>query len=272
MKRQQIRKLFLIISLLLFPVTLYYFSPALIINAGLSGILNGSFFIFVLLFLLSIPFGRLFCAWLCPAGGLQECAFMVNDKRPKQGKRLWIKYVIWVVWMSAVICCYFYSGCIVAADFFFETKRGISVSSIQSYLIYYGILCLIFIPAILCGKRAFCHYFCWMEPFMALGSKLRRCLHLPGLHIRMKRPEQCISCGKCTKVCPMSVDVVQAAAGGKIEDMECIQCGACIDNCPRGVLSYGIGSGQGGKYGIGKKAGLCDSGAVKPRRIDRLRD
>ena len=68
MKRQQIRKMFLLISLLLFPVTLYYFSPALIVDAGLQGILNGSFLVFCLLFLLSIPFGRLFCAYLCPAG------------------------------------------------------------------------------------------------------------------------------------------------------------------------------------------------------------
>ena len=42
MERQQIRKLLLITSLLLFPATLYYFSPTLIINAGLDGITNGS--------------------------------------------------------------------------------------------------------------------------------------------------------------------------------------------------------------------------------------
>ncbi len=51
MARQRIRKLFLTVSLLLFPVTLYYFSPALIINAGLNGIINGSFIVFALLLL-----------------------------------------------------------------------------------------------------------------------------------------------------------------------------------------------------------------------------
>lgn len=87
-KRQRLRKMLLIISLLCFPVTLYYFSPALIINAGLAGIINGSFLVFVMMFLFSIPFGRLFCACLCPAGGLQECAFAVNERSPKQGWRL----------------------------------------------------------------------------------------------------------------------------------------------------------------------------------------
>lgn len=74
MKRQRLRKLLLIASLLLFPITLYYFSPVLILNAGLNGIINGSFIVFILLFVLSVPFGRLFCSYICSAGGLQlEC-------------------------------------------------------------------------------------------------------------------------------------------------------------------------------------------------------
>ncbi len=140
MNRQKIRKLLLIVSLLLFPVTLYYFSPALIINAGLNGIINGSFIVFMLMLLLSIPFGRLFCAYLCPAGGLQECVFPVNDKKPKQGWENNIKYIIWIVWIGIVIFCYFYGGRITAVDFLYETEHGISVSSIQSYTIYYGII------------------------------------------------------------------------------------------------------------------------------------
>ena len=240
MNRQKIRKLLITISLLLFPVTLYYFSPALIFNAGLNGIINGSFIVFMLLFLLSIPFGRVFCACLCPAGGLQECAFAINDKKPKQQWKNNIKYIIWVVWIGTVIFCYFYSGKIVAVDFFFETKKGISVSSIQSYIIYYGIVFLIFIPPILFEKRAFCHYFCWMAPFMIAGTKIRRLLHLPGLYIRVKEKNGCVSCGKCNKVCPMGVDVVKAIKGGQIKSAECIQCGACVDYCPQNILSYGM--------------------------------
>ena len=103
MKRQRMRKLILITSLLLFPITLYYFSPALIINAGLNGIINGSFIVFVFLFLLSIPFGRLFCSYLCPAGGLQECVFAVNEKIPKQGWRNNIKFAVWGICNSPFV-------------------------------------------------------------------------------------------------------------------------------------------------------------------------
>lgn len=243
MKRQKIRKLLLILSLLLFPVTLYYFSPALIFNAGIKGVINGSFLVFAAMLVLSVPFGRLFCAYFCPAGGLQECVFVVNDKLPKQGWRNKIKYVIWSVWILAVMICYISNKKALKIDFWFETEHGISVSGIQSYVIYYGILCLILIPALLAGKRAFCHYFCWMAPFMVLGTKLRRLLHLPGLHVKVKAKPNCISCGKCSKSCPMGIDVVREMEEGQVKSRECIQCGACIDQCPRSVLAYGFGTG-----------------------------
>ena len=249
MKKQKIRKLLLITSLLLFPITLYYFSPALIINAGLNGIINGSFIVFVLLFIMSVPFGRLFCSYLCPAGGLQECAFAINEKTPKQGWRNDIKFVIWGIWLIIVVLCYFHSEKIVTIDFWFETENGISVSSVQSYIIYYGIICLIFIPAILFGKRTFCHYLCWMAPFMILGIKLRRLLQLPGIHIRANKKEDCVSCGKCNKVCPMGIDIMKEAKHGIISNQECIQCGVCIDNCPKNVLAFGLIERKENNYG-----------------------
>ena len=135
----------------------------------------------------------------------------------------------------------------------FETENGISVSGTQSYIIYYGIVCLIFVPSVLFGKRVFCHYFCWMAPFMVLGTKLRRILHLPGLHIKVREKNDCISCGKCSKICPMGVDVINAVKDGMIKDSECIQCGACIDNCPRNVLYYGMVEKKGKNNGNGKK-------------------
>ncbi len=241
MFRQRIRTLLLIISLLLFPVTIYYFSPAVIIMAGMEGIINGSFIVFAAMLVGSIFFGRLFCAYLCPGGGLQECAGMVTDKAPKQGWRNKIKYGIWSVWLAAVILCYVHRGQIVSIDFFYPTENGISISNVYGYVIYYGIILLILIPALIGGKRAFCHYFCWMAPFMVLGTKLRKRLHLPGLHIAVKY-DGCVSCNRCNTACPMRVDVCNAVKTGGIDNAECIQCGACVDVCPQKVLAYKMGN------------------------------
>ena len=60
MKRQNVRKLLLIISMLLFPVTIWYMSPYLIIQGAMEGIVTGSFIVFVLMLLGSVLFGRLF--------------------------------------------------------------------------------------------------------------------------------------------------------------------------------------------------------------------
>lgn len=240
MERQRIRKLLITVSLLLFPITLYYFSPALIVNGAFNGVINGSFIVFTLMLILSIPFGRVFCSYLCPGAGLQECVFAVNSKPPKQGRRNYIKYVIWSIWLIFVIICYINSDKTFTVDFFFETENGISVSSVQSYVIYYGIICLIFIPSVIFGKRTFCHYFCWMAPFMVLGTKIRQILHIPGLHIKVNNKNTCISCKKCNTSCPMCIDIANEVKKGAIHCTECIQCGACIDSCPKKILSYGM--------------------------------
>ncbi len=237
-KLRKIRCFTLVAAMLLFPVVLYYLSPVLIINAAFSHTVNGSFIVFCLMTLLSIPFGRVFCAYLCPAGGIQECLFRVQDKPAGSRKLGRLKYVIWAVWLTAVICCYAVNG-ITAVDPAYMTFHGISVTDIQSYIIYYGIVTLIVIPSLIGGRRAFCRYICWMAPFMVLGTRLRRALHLPGLTIKAK-PEGCLSCGKCTRACPMSIDVANEMLRGSITGNECIQCGECIHSCPAKLLEYAM--------------------------------
>ena len=41
-----------------------------------------------------------------------------------------------------------------------------------------------------------------------------------------ERDEDCITCGKCVTVCPMSIDIKNGP-----NQMECIGCGECIDAC-----------------------------------------
>ena len=236
--RQKIRKTLLLFSFLLFPITIWYFSPYLIIQAASEHIINGSFIVFVLMLILSMVFGRVWCGYLCPAGGLQECAAMIKDKPVKQGKFNLIKYVIWTVWIIAVITTFILGKNDVTINPFYMTDHGISVSQIYSYIIYYGVILLLVLPALIHGKRAACHYICWMAPFMVIGSSIGRFLHIPQLHIEADK-DKCIGCGKCSKACPMGLDVKQMVSEGtNSKCTECIQCGACIDDCPKNALNY----------------------------------
>lgn len=117
------------------------------------------------------------------------------------------------------------------------TTSGISVADLPS-LISFLIVALVFvIISIIFGKRASCHYICWMAPFMILGTKLRDRLNLPGLRLHTA-PEKCIDCGTCSISCPMSLKVHELVYENGIKHTECILCGSCADDCPNQVISY----------------------------------
>lgn len=239
-KRQAFRKLLLLISFLLFPLSLYYFSPYLIVEALARGILAGSFFLFTAQLTGAIFFGRLFCGWLCPAGGLQEMCGLVNNKLHKGKWRKLGKYVIWTPWMTVMALLIIRAGGIKKLDFFYQTQNGISVADPSGYIIYYGVLFLIVILAVIGGRRSFCHSACWMAPFMQIGISLRKLLRLPGLKLAAE-PQKCIGCSQCSKKCSMSLPVMELVKKGSIAHPDCSLCGECVDVCPAKVIRYAIG-------------------------------
>jgi polyferredoxin len=84
MKRQKVRRTLLLISALLFPVTLNYLSPYLVIRGGFEGVLSGSALLFAGQFLTALFFGRAFCGWVCPFGTLHH--FFSWRSRPRTAR------------------------------------------------------------------------------------------------------------------------------------------------------------------------------------------
>lgn len=236
MNRQKIRKTILLISFLLFPITIWYFSPYLIIQATFQHILNGSFFVFMAMLIFSIFAGRIWCGYFCPAGGLQEYCATINEKPAKQGWKNQIKYILWIIWIIVIISIFLIGSNPVTINFFYMTKYGISIHEVMHYIIYYVVLIVLFLPSLIHGKRATCHYLCWMAPFMVIGSSFGKTLHVPQLHIELEN-KKCISCKKCNKICPMGLNVDEMMKKDSYHT-ECIQCGACVDICRKNALKY----------------------------------
>lgn len=237
MQRQKTRKILLLVSFLLFPITIYYFSPYVIIQAGLEGIISGSFVVFIAMFVASLFFGRAFCGWICPAGSIMDCCTMASDKRAKGGRFNLIKYFIWVPWVITVILIFFTASGSKKVNFLYLTHYGISIAEPQAYIIYYFIVTLFVIITFASGRRAGCHYICWMAPFMIIGSKIKNKLKYPSLHLNADN-EKCVNCKLCTKKCPMSLDVNEMVQNKKMNNPECILCGECVDTCSKEAIKY----------------------------------
>lgn len=237
MKRQNLRKGIIVLSFFLFPITLYYFSPYLIILGASEGVLSGSFIVFIGMFILSLFFGRAFCGWFCPAGGAQECMMLASNKKAKGGKLNYIKYAIWLPWILTIVLLLITAKNSIRTDFFYQTTKGISVANPMAYFIYYAVLFLIVILSLTSGRRSFCHYVCWMAPFMVIGTRIKQYLRYPSLGLKADKGN-CIRCGQCTKKCPMSIEVEKQVEMGSMNNTECILCGECVDICPKSVIKF----------------------------------
>lgn len=247
--RQRIRKAIVILTFLAFPIIMNFFSPYVIIDGAMNGIVNGSLVVFGLMLLASLFLGRAWCGWVCPAGGLQEIAEPINNKAVN-GKRIdWIKWVIWIPWISLIVFLAIQAGGYSQVDLFHMTQGGISVAGdadrpiFFAYLIYYIVIALFIGLAIAVGRRAGCHAICWMAPFMMIGRWIRNRFGWASLRL-VADASTCSDCKLCTKNCPMSLDVNAMVQIEEMEDLECILCGTCVDNCSKSAIRYSFSGGK----------------------------
>ncbi len=163
-------------------------------------------------------FGRGWCGYACWTA-------MVLDylpwKRPKTHTR---KKIGWIRYLAFAASFLF-----VASLFLLHVKNldhVLYVAFIVGNVCYYaaGILLAYFLK----DNRAFCKYLCPVTVFLKPMSYFSL--------IRVKPdPEKCISCGKCTRVCPMDVNVMDPKRN-RLNGTECILCGECVKECPTKAL------------------------------------
>jgi polyferredoxin len=238
--RQPLRHLLLFTSLLLFPVTLYYFSPYLVIDGARMGVLTASGAVFAAMFVWSVLLGRAWCGWLCPGAGLMEGCFAIQPKPFCTGRLDLVKWFIWVPWLGAIVLLFWSAGW-KGLRLLHHLEGGVSVREPGHFLLFYTVVLLFLVPSLLFGRRAGCHLLCWMAPFMILGEKLGRTLRLPQLHLRPEA-SKCTACGTCRRNCPMSLDVPRLVASGAMNHAECVLCGTCVDGCNQGAIDFAFGS------------------------------
>lgn len=201
--------------------------------AAYKSIINASFVAFIIMFLLSLFFGRAYCSWFCPGCGVQELLSLVIKRKSKNSKALYIKYFIFVIWIGAIIFGYISNGI-----HKIDLSYGMTDITLERKIILtLGAIVLIVPLTAIFGKFASCKYICWQVPFMILGAKIRDHFKFYGLRLK-SLPHKCNDCKACTINCPMNLNVMENARINKFTDSECILCGNCIDHCKQKVLKY----------------------------------
>jgi polyferredoxin len=104
--------------------------------------------------------------------------------------------LLWVPWISIIVVMVILAGGFHVVNPLYLTETGISVSEPAGYVLYFTIVGLFVILSFITGRRAFCHYVCWMAPFMVIGTKIKNFFKWPSLHLEATsaKYKQCRTC------------------------------------------------------------------------------
>lgn len=217
----------------------------------------------VVLVVLTLIFGRIYCSVICPLGIFQDIIAWFGKKSKKNrytaSKALsWLRYTMLGVFLVALVAGIGnifqllepYSAFGRIATMIFQpiwklANNGLAAiaESIDSYAFYSvdvllpsfgmvlaiaGITCLVLIPLAFANGRTYCNTIC------PVGTALSFLSRFSLLKIRFDA-EKCRSCSLCTKNCKASCIDYKTHT---VDYSRCVVCGNCVKNCKFGALRY----------------------------------
>ena len=200
------------------------------------------FYVFGILFLYSIIFGRLICGWLCPFGLIQELLFKIKTPKLKKNKITrvlsYFKYVILVFFVFIVPIAYAFrdtplpafckyicpAGTLEGGIGLLVNKINESYFSMLGPLFTWKFLLLVSISvACIFIFRMFCRFICPLGALYGLFNKFS------FFGVKIEQPK-CTNCNLCVNHCKMDIK--------HVGDPECINCGECVDVCPTNAIVW----------------------------------
>lgn len=197
----------------------------------------------LLLIVVSLWFGPLFCGWLCPAGAFGE---YLSRLLPDKYKINWaqlvplvpLRYGFFLGFLGSIILglgipcsyCNYYA----LEIFVGYLHTGQLLSSSLSLLMTF-VVSNIFLGLFTKGGRGYCNLLCPVGTMCSLMHVLGQLV--PGSFAMQVDNNKCVGCGLCSKKCPMqAVSINQGKA--QINRHHCIVCGQCRQVCPRKAIAY----------------------------------
>lgn len=207
--------------------------------------------LFLLIITISLALKRSFCSWICPIGTLSEGLALLGKKIFGRNFTLptWLDYIfrsLKYILLSFFVFFIFIGMSGVAALAFLQTPYNMiadvkmleffrNISSVGVFVIAILVLLSLII------ENFWCRYLCPYGALLGIFSifspfKIRR------------NSDTCISCERCTAVCPNRLKVSEATT---IWSPECTGCLNCVKSCPMNeTLEFGSTFQKGGKFGV----------------------
>ncbi len=239
--RQSLRMLLLLISFSVFPVTILYLSPGPPLMSLKAGVINLSVLVIITIFISGLVLRRAFCGWICPGGGCQLVAGVINNSRLKRKRKDWIRIIIISIWILMMVGTVLFRIETRELNLVHPGAGKYANSNIRYYLPYIPTVLFMVLFVYVFGRRGFCHRGCWIYPLIASSTKLGTLLHSPSLHVKISNPQACNQCNVCSKNCSMSINIKQHVLEENPLPNYCIQCGLCADQCKNKVLEFSFG-------------------------------
>ena len=227
----KLRKLSSFITFFLLPITLNYFSPVLLVQAGFEKTFSVMHIVFALMTVSAVFFGAAWCSYICPFGALQ-------DLLPDKGKKPWLmkykamnlKFITGTLFLILILWPMIQYGFKDAKIFYHMEDTKVTLDSMHGLILYYIITGSIVLICVIFGKRVWCRYFCPMYILNYIGIQISKILKIPRFKITPDS-KKCTGCHKCSDACPMGLKVSDMVKTNKWNYNECIQCGECISTC-----------------------------------------
>ena len=235
------------------------------------------YYVFGIIMLYGLLFGRWICGFLCPFGLIQELLHKIPTPKLKKNKftRIlsYLKYVILAFFVFIIPIAYMFRNFPLPGFCKYICPAGtlegamglLSNKANEGYLRMLGplftwkfLLMVSFLVGCVFVFRLFCRFICPLGALYGLFNKIS----FVGVKVDEK---SCTDCGICIGKCKMDVK--------KVGDQECIFCGECIEACPTKAISW-----KGSKFVMSTGLSEIDDGiseeekeAAKVEREERNR-
>lgn len=167
--------------------------------------------------IISVIVGRYYCAWACPIDTLMRpVSFLYKKlkikrlKTPSFIKKSWIKWGLLILFIGVMI----------------GTNLLKIKFNLLLYLTFFGVLISLLFEEDLWHKH--------LCPYGTLFSVFTR----PAKYGLKIAEGNCISCGKCEKVCPNNSISIIENNKIRIDNNDCLLCFKCQESCPVGAISF----------------------------------